>query len=826
MDFVKKITWAVLLISFGACLLGAMTHAAQTPPSQTADQPAHALYNALNALRVDSQEVYTVRDLDFRYDALHFTLIQGQLAFLEPFQGKVLGAVFSGRGHILAAPRDPVEKASLARFLGTPILDQRFSRVYFRFDGDAGADLITRLHQSGATPVPDSSVGDDWNDAVAKLNPGQSLRTLIDLLAQNPQPYFYAGVLGDSSGAFDALVDDRRPEQVMIGQPKTANGESFYDTWGSFFRMGGQESPAAFAAESYSLDTTVQPDLELSGKANLALHALRGGERVVPLELSNLLRVESVQDESGRPLEFFQSEPAVRHDIASRGDDSVTVVLPEAAQSGKQFHLRLAYRGKVISSAGNGAYFVGEHGSWYPHVGGIDSFTSFDLNFRWPRQLQLVATGQKLDEHEDGDWRVAHWRSEKPMFAAGFNLGAYRVVNVDTAGIEVDLYANAQLNQSLQPKTPSALLLSPVPKTGPLGDVKPSYDGSVIVVNPSGGSPIDLHALGNEIGQAVQFFSRYGGNFPYSHLEVSQIPGDFGQGWPGLLYLPTFSFLSPEAQSHVGLNATRQQHFSQIVPYHEVAHQWWGNLVTWHSYRDQWICEGLANYVALLFSDSRKETSHSLDTWLAHYRDDLTARLPGKDDDLVDSAGPLALGFRLNSSLTPSGYPQVVYAKATWVFQMLRMMLREPRAKDPDERFVALLRTLATTHHDGALSTDDLQRAVEKVMLPSMDLEGGHSMAWFFDEYVRGTGIPRYKVDFTVQHSGDQFIVKGTLHQSGVPADFIAAVPLYASSTGSKPIYLGRVVTNGEENSFRFVTHADPKKILIDPDMTLLWQAN
>jgi hypothetical protein len=784
------------------------------------------MLNALNALRVNSQEVYTIRDLDFRYDALHFTLIQGQLAFLEPFQGKIVGAVFSGRGHILAAPHDPVEKASLARFLSAPILDQRFSRVYLRFDGDAGADLLARLKQSGVTPAPDPSVGDDWNEAVAKLNPPQSLRILMDLLADHPTPYFYAGILGDTSGAFDALVDDRRPEQVMVGQPKAVNGETFYDIWASFFRMGAQESLPAFAAESYSLDTIVQPDLELAGKADLTLHALREGERVIPLELSNLLRVESVQDESGRPLEFFQSEPTVRHDIASRGDDSVNVVLPDAPQNGKQFHLRMAYRGKVISNAGNGAYFVGEHGSWYPHVIGIDSFTAFDLNFRWPRQLQLVATGQKLDEHEDGDWRVAHWHSEKPIFAAGFNLGAYRVVNVDSTGLKVDLYANAQLNQAMQPKSRQGEILSPIPKMGPLGNTVPSYDASVPVVNPAAGAAVDLHTLGDQIGQAIQFFSRYGGPFPFSHLEVSQIPGDFGQGWPELLYLPTFSFLSPEAQSHVGLNTMRQQHFSQIVPYHEVAHQWWGNLVTWHSYRDQWICEGLANYIALLFSDSRKDTAHSLDTWLVRYRDDLTLRLPGKEDESVDSAGPLALGFRLNSSLTPTGYQQIVYAKATWVFQMLRMMLREPQAKDPDGRFVALLHSLAVSHRDGALSTDELQRAVEKVMLPSMDLEGGHSMSWFFDEYVRGTGIPHYKVDFTAQHSGDQFVVKGTLHQSGVSRDFIAAVPLYASSTGGRPIFLGRVVTNGEETSFRFVTRADPKKIIIDPELTLLWQAN
>ena len=38
----------------------------------------------------------------------------------------------------------------------------------------------------------------------------------------------------------------------------------------------------------------------------------------------------------------------------------------------------------------------------------------------------------------------------------------------------------------------------------------------------------------------------------------------------------------------------------QSIPAHETAHQWWGDLITWNSYRDQWFSEGLANYCALM----------------------------------------------------------------------------------------------------------------------------------------------------------------------------------------------------------------------------------
>src|SRR5450755_4409146 len=68
---------------------------AQAAPTQ---QPAtaHAMYDSLNALHVNSDDVYSVRDFDLRHDALHFNFAQGQIAFLQPFQGKITGAVFSG----------------------------------------------------------------------------------------------------------------------------------------------------------------------------------------------------------------------------------------------------------------------------------------------------------------------------------------------------------------------------------------------------------------------------------------------------------------------------------------------------------------------------------------------------------------------------------------------------------------------------------------------------------------------------------------------------------------------------------------------------------
>jgi hypothetical protein len=794
---------------------------AQSSPSVPAAGPAHALYDTLNALRVNSHEVYSIKNLDLRRDILHITFAEGRLAFLETFQGKITGAVFSGRGHILAVPREPSEKESLARFVGTPLLDEDISNTYLRFDDDTAAELKSKLQKAGDEPADDPSIATEWNPVVSVLNRWHSLRLLDDIYSARTQPYFYAGMEGSISGPFDVLVDDRRVEQLMIGQPKISGGEPVFDSWVSAPRANAPKPlPAAFDPVSYSLDTTILPDLDLEGTANLSLKCGRDGERILSLQLSSMLRVESVADANGHALEFFQSDPARRQEIAALGNDALFVILGDSPHAGDSLRLRVTYQGRVIADAGNGVFFVGERGSWYPHGVEGSQFSTFDMRFRWPHQWQLVATGNKISETEAGEWREGQWRTEMPYRFVGFNLGTFHSASVDTAGIRVDLYANARLEQALQQRLRSSdAAPPPVPSSASAGAVLAIDPLPVIPPSPTA----QLTKLGEEIAQAAQFFTQFGGPFPFKRLAVSQAPGGSGQGWPGLIYLPTLSFLSREAQSSVGVTASGQQHFSDVVPYHEVAHQWWGNLVSWDSYRDQWISEGLANYTALMFVESRKSTQHELISWMERYRAELLVHVPGKDTR-VDGVGPLSLGFRLSSSIDPKGYEEVTYPKATWVFHMLREMLRDPHAPEPDAKFAGLLRSLAEAYREAPLSTENLQRAVEHLMTPAMDVQGDHSMSWFFDEWVRSTGIPRYKVDFSVEPQGDHFIVKGTLHQTGVPSRFVANVPLYAARVGAKPAYLGHVVTNGAETHFQFRSTFSPKHIAIDPELTLLCQ--
>ena len=788
----------------------------------TAEKTPREVYDQLNALRVDPATLYEIdpaNRIELRRGDVQLSFEQGKLAFLQLFEGRATGAVFYGRAHVLAAPRDPVEKQQMAHFLGAPILDQDFTSACLRFSDDTAADLMGQFRTAQVSPQQDSAFAARWDTLLATLNSGQSLRVLFDSLSQTPKPYFFGAIDGVATGPFDLMLDPLRRESLLLGQPKKNGVRMFYDVWASYNAPGPAASPVSFRALRYSIDTSILTNNSLEAKTEVRFRAETGGERLIPLQLSHLLNVDEVIDEHGEVLTFFQNEGMTLRERSTHGNDFLYVVLPTPPARGAEFTLHFRYHGNVIEDAGNAVLYVGARESWYPHFGDGADFADYELTMHWPRRLRLVATGAKLDEREDGEFRVGHWRTERPASVAGFNLGDYAFASLAAGAHSVEVYANRTLEQALNNRFGSAGFDVPrMPSSpGPEGQ----NASNMMPMIPAAPSPADaLKQLGRDIDSSIRFYENYSGPFPFQKLGVSQIPGTFGQGWPGLLYISTFSFLPPSEQQRAGLSKSGQEHFTELVPFHEVAHQWWGNVVGWSSYRDQWIDEAIANYLALLFADNQKNANHSLRVWLARYRQRLVEKLPGTEQPAAE-IGALDLGTRLTSSKSPEGFEQVIYSKGSWVIHMLREMLRQPGAKDPDARFVALLHTLASKYAYRALSSTDLQREIEAVMTPGMDLEGGRSMEWFFEDWVRGTGVPHYRVEFSVHHSEKGFLVRGKLFQNGVPRSFIAPVPLYANAGGHSS-QLGVVVAAGPETGFQFTTQAAPVKITIDPRMTLL----
>jgi hypothetical protein len=570
-----------------------------------------------------------------------------------------------------------------------------------------------------------------------------------------------------------------------------------------------------FCAKRFEIETTIQPDRTMEGITRVELEAHEAGRRVVVFRLSHFLNVDEVKDASGQALYFLQYTGAERRSSEEPEDDVLLVVLPQPTLKEQKLSLTLRYRGSVISDVGNGILFVGSRGSWYPNFG-LQDFAHYRLMFRYPARLELVASGKRLGEERQGEWKTSRWESEGPIPVAGFNVGNYESFALKTGRVEIEVFANRALEPELAPKP------QVIPAEIMRQVLRPGQAGPIVGIIPprppaQPGAEASLERLARDVARGISFYEELFGPFPYSRLAISQIPGRFGQGWPGLLYLSTFTFLPPEEQERMGMTRPGAEFFFEIMPLHETAHQWWGTMIGWKSYRDQWLIEALCVYGELMVMERFQPERKQLSAWLGRYRNDLLTKLG--EDDPAEAAGPLSLGYRLASSRSPQAYRTIVYEKGPWVFHMLREMMRDPDGSD--RRFARMLRQLTEQSHYRLISTTDLQKAVEKHMTPLMMVEGRRSMDWFFDQWIYGTGIPQYRVEATTRAKDGAYQIRGKLFQERVPDTFTMPVALYADLQG-KLAKLGYVVTNGRETPFRFTLKSKPRRILADPYRTIL----
>jgi len=259
---------------------------------------------------------------------------------------------------------------------------------------------------------------------------------------------------------------------------------------------------------------------------------------------------------------------------------------------------------------------------------------------------------------------------------------------------------------------------------------------------------------------------------------------------------------------------------------HELTHQWYGDQVSWASYHEQWLLEGLANSCSLLLL----ERSRPADVQIAleTYRQILASR--SQEGRRLVEAGPVTLGSRLSSSHFPNGYEIITYGRGTWLIHMLRWMLRdasrtESNPNGDDAVFLALLRNLVVRYQGKEITNADFEQAVEDVLPRSLWFENRKSLDWFFDGWVNGTAFPQLELsEVRLTHNGKTpTVASGVIHQGSAPFDLVTSVPVYGV-VGDRQIYLGRVFAEGADTRFTLPAPAEVKQLVLDPYHTVLTQ--
>lgn len=772
---------------------------------------ASDLASEIREISLDPAECYRVRELTLPKDEARVFFTDGYLIFTKPVAGLRTSAVFSadvegGDGEVLVMPPNRGERGSLASYIGSPNLDEHFATAIMVFSDDTYAKLTEQIRQSPFNhKVPDigATMAEKWAPVVRNIAGSFQTRLLLDLLSRRSgYPGFFAATInGAKLGNFDLYYDRRAPEQIAVGKFNTHHDILFFDVWTSFVaRSFRNERPRPdFDLDDFRIDATLEPDLTLRVTTRVKVRTGSTPMCVLPFDIAQQMRITAASVDS-RPAEIFQRESMRSELMRNIGNDMFLVVPPEPLQPRKEYDLEFRHEGKVIYEAGNQVYYVGARANWFPNSG--LQFAKYDLTFRYPKELDLVTAGELVDERVEGDLRITHRRTTAPIRMAGFNLGHYQRVRTARHGYTVEVCANRAAEPALQSRLPAPL---PEPPMWP----RPRQTEVInLPPEPPPNPQSRLQELASEITAALEFMASRFGPPALPHLTVSPVPGRFGQGFPGLIYLSTMSYLAPQEKIIRTLDTHGRLFFSDILQVHETAHQWWGNVVVSAGYHDEWLMEALADYSALLYLE-KKIGQAPVASALETYKTNLLLKTAG--GHTVESSGPIILGLRLENSQTPQAYNFITYGKGSWIMHMLRRRMG-------DERFWAMLANLRKEYERKSISTEEFRTLAARFLPPQSP---DRTLENFFDEWVYGTGIPSLKLSYSVKGKAPSIRLEGTMTQSGLDHEFSVPVPVEIQFGHGKSLTHWVRSSNGPVQ-FSVALRQAPTKVLLDPEFSVL----
>ena len=783
-----------------AALLFVLATNAQSPAG-TALQPAASIGAALSRMELDPDACYRVRDLSFERPELRFFFDDGWLIFARPISGHRIVALYraiesTDDAELLLRPSNRSERASLAHSAGTPNLDEHFGTAVFVFTG-GGEDLLASVQNSGGKPSPERGLlfASEMDDTIRRLAGGMEVRIAHDLLTnagREGESLLLAAIAGKTLGLFDVIYDPIVYEQVLVGKIENTGHAASFNVWASYRTRASLRAnaplPSNSALTNYRIETTIQPDLKLQVITRATLRPRRRLEGALALEISPRMQITEARVD-GQKVEVFRKE--ANRDAITEGsglsslNEPVLIGLPAPMDVGQTHEIEIRNEGYLIRKTSEGVLFIEDRVNWYPSRG--QAFSTYDLTFHLPKEYLLAAPGDVVEEKVEGSVRTVRLRSVQPIRMAGFNIGNYQHVQVKRDDYLVDMYANSTADLSMAPH------------------------GSSVAAAPTTPAAVQARMadVGAEIAEEFEWMASKFGPPTLKRIAISPIPGTFGQGFPGLIYLSTVTYLNDtQRRALLGRNPTAETFFNSIIHAHETAHQWWGNLVIPATYHDEWIVEALANYTAMLVLE-RKSGAKALDLVLDDYRRDLLA--PGKPTT-IESSGPITWGYRLRENVDLDPWRAIIYGKGTWIIHMLRRRMG-------DDAFLRMLATLRKRYEYRTISTEEF-RALAAMFLPPGDPDP--KLETFFDSWVYGTGVPTLEMSTSVKGKAPSVTLTVTVRQSGVDDDFISEVPVEIRPVGGGKPIVRWVHASSDPAVFVLKLKAPPQRVELAPRMAVL----
>ncbi|MEW6056932.1 MAG: M1 family aminopeptidase [Bdellovibrionota bacterium] len=479
------------------------------------------------------------------------------------------------------------------------------------------------------------------------------------------------------------------------------------------------------------------------------------------------LAVESVHDGSGESLRFDQSS------------EKIIVYLRKAAQAGEKSSVVFKYS---VTEPRAGLYFIApdEH---YPQ-----------------RPWQLWTQGQDQDNRY---WIPCH---DAPNEKATTEM----VVTVDekftaiSNGKLVDVQHDTgkktkTFHWSLSVPHASYLITLCVGEFVELKDSYKNFKGEEIPVQyyTLAGRERETKIAFGKTPKMIELFSKkIGVDYPYEKY-AQVVAWDFIYG--GMEN--TSSTTQTEYTLHP--ESVELDYSSEPLVAHELAHQWFGDLLTCKEWSQAWLNEGFATY----FETVWMEHEHGRDEFLQElYENEKIYK--------AEAGGDYRRPVVTNVYLSPSDiFDRHLYEKGGRILHMLRRLVG-------DELWWKAINLYVTSNYAKTVETVDLQRAFEQV--------SGRALTWFFDQWVHRAGHPEIKASYEWVDERKQAKLTLVQGQKGGAHSSLFRLPVQFKIATKDGEVVHDLEFSEQEQTFWFTCAEKPKFVSLNPENTVLadWDFN
>lgn len=313
---------------------------------------------------------------------------------------------------------------------------------------------------------------------------------------------------------------------------------------------------------------------------------------------------------------------------------------------------------------------------WFPCFDYPNERSSTEIICHVPEAMTVLSNGQKLGETGEADgMKAVHWLQKQPHVSYLICLvaGHFAKLEKQHRGIPLGFYAQPSVAEH--------------------------------AANSFADTPAIMAFLEEEIGVP----------FPWPKYDQVTIL-DFTAGGMENTTLTTLT------NNTVFAAETENLHTSRRLDAHEMAHQWFGDLVTCKDWSHLWLNEGFATYYTHLYEGH----SQGHDALLYGLYKDAHGSVLTRNDD----KRPIVFNEYTNPM---QQFDFRSYPKGGWVLHMLRSQLGEPLYR-------ACIKAYLEKHAYTSVVSDDLRQVLEE--------HSGRSFDRFFDQWVYSPGAPELKIDY------------------------------------------------------------------------------